>query len=474
MLRPTTRTALVRKHREDKLPGALEQLAERGLVEVVPESDERSGLLLVDAPDFDSVEADNRQLARRLLESADLVIFVTTDTRYADDVPWQILARARERGVPMVVVINKLPLEATDREAVLADFDRLLVEGGIEELGAGASLQVVGVAKGELDPEIDGLSPSGISPVIETLHQLSEDQSARREVALTGLRRAVSGLVEPVSSLVESLEREAELRHQLLKKRDEVYQRHQDEIMDRIDRGTFLRSEVLREWHDFVGAGRVSRVVSQGIGKIAAAIRAVFDPGPAAPAKEVKESAFQDLIALLVSQADEAAAESANNWLGEPFGKDALEREPELWGATPGLGAEFSAHLEDWADSISIRIRELGENLRGFAKVASLGVNVVGTGAILAVFIHTGGLTGAEAGIAAVTAVVNQTLLEAIFGEGNVSKFVDSARSELDSIIEDLLIEESRRFDGALAISPQARDAAESLKSLIPAFEDPV
>jgi len=56
--------------------------------------------VVVDAPDFDSVELSNRALAVELLEAADLVIFVTTATRYADQVPWTILGRARQRGVP--------------------------------------------------------------------------------------------------------------------------------------------------------------------------------------------------------------------------------------------------------------------------------------------------------------------------------------------------------------------------------------
>ena len=56
------------------------------------------GMVIVDAPDFDSVESSNRDLALELMEAADLVIFVTTVTRYADQVPWDILARARQRG----------------------------------------------------------------------------------------------------------------------------------------------------------------------------------------------------------------------------------------------------------------------------------------------------------------------------------------------------------------------------------------
>ena len=47
-----------------------------------------AGLALLDAPDIDSVAVDNRTLARELLDAADVWLFVTTATRYADAVPW--------------------------------------------------------------------------------------------------------------------------------------------------------------------------------------------------------------------------------------------------------------------------------------------------------------------------------------------------------------------------------------------------
>ena len=49
---------------------------------------------------MDSVEHDNRALADTILELADLCLFVTTATRYADRVPWDVLARAARRRVP--------------------------------------------------------------------------------------------------------------------------------------------------------------------------------------------------------------------------------------------------------------------------------------------------------------------------------------------------------------------------------------
>jgi hypothetical protein len=437
-----------------------------GLLEVTLHESGRHGLLLIDAPDFDSIEADNRALARRLLETADLVIYVTTDTRYADDVPWAVLRRARERGVPLLFVMNRLPRDQVDRDLVIQDFRRLLTADGVGGLGLGDRLEIVGIAKEELDETVDGLDPNAAAPITSALDHLAADDEERRNLARDALDRALSGLRGPIDEMAAEIDREAESASQLLSKRGAAYDRHAAIINDRIDRGTFLRSEVLREWHDYVGANRVARVISEGVGKIAAVIRSAFNPGPAAPDRAVQDSAFSDLVALVVSQADEAAAETASSWASSPYGVAALERDPLLWGVSDGLAGNLDRALDVWAAGISGEIAEMGENLRGFAKVASLGVNVVGTGAILAVFIHTGGLTGAEAGIAAVTALVNQSLLEAIFGEGNVQRFVDSAREKLDLIVTGALADDADRFEPALGISPDSAPVAERLRQI--------
>ena len=61
------------------------------------------------------------------------------------------------------------------------------------------------------------------------------------------------------------------------------------------------------------------------------------------------------------------------------------------------------------------------------ARGASVGVNVLGTGVMLATFLHTGGLTGAEVGIAAATAFLNQKLLTALFGEAAMVEMIPHA-----------------------------------------------
>ena len=466
VIRPTTRQPHALVHPDDSLPPAIDRMAEDGAVEVIRHPSGLKSLVVVDAPDFDSIEAANRLLARRLLEAADLIIFVTTDTRYADDVPWNILARAGERGVPLLTVINRLPLSSEDRSRVIGDYRRLLDESRLGGLGSGA-IEVVGVNLGDLDTKTSGLRREAVVPVIDSLRELVADDEQRRELVRSSLFSAVAGLPGSVAGIIDDIEGEIRRRATLLETTAQTFDRHKARVEERIDRGTFLRSEVLREWQDFVGANRVARVIADGVGKMAATIRAAFRPGPPPPAPEVREAAFTDLIALVTVEADRAASEAAAIWAKDVYGAEALASQPGLWGASETLSDGLRERLEAWGTRITRDIMELGEKRRGVAKAASLGVNVVGTGAILAVFAQTGGLTGAEAGIAAVTAVVNQALLEAIFGEANVARFVTRAREALDEIVETVLAEEQARFETALGLSPESSDLVDRLRRVV-------
>ncbi|PFG38586.1 50S ribosome-binding GTPase [Georgenia soli] len=117
VLRPTTRRAVVAVHPDDAPDLDGHPLAEMATVVTHPEVP--VGLALLDAPDLNSVHADNRALANRLLETADLWVFVTTAARYGDALPWRQLTEAQGRGITTAVVLNRLPLRV--RAAVRAD-----------------------------------------------------------------------------------------------------------------------------------------------------------------------------------------------------------------------------------------------------------------------------------------------------------------------------------------------------------------
>ena len=475
VLRPTTRRPVAIAHRDDLGEGSrMAAVAQRSGLELRANVGARRGLVLVDAPDFDSIEAENREQAMALLEVADLVIFVTTATRYADQVPWHVLGRAHTRGVPLLAVVNRLPTDAGDAASVLADFRALLERGKVTEQGATGTLDLVEVPEGALDPAHDALDAGAVAPVREALDRLMRSTEERRALARRGLAAALKGIPEAVEAIAGQVDEEQRAVADLRAFADAAYERARANLGEELKRGTFLRAEVLRQWQDFIGAGQVARFLAEGIGKLVATVRSMFDPGPPAPATEVREAAFADLNALTVQHADTAAQRTATEWSNDRYGSLALAADEGLWRASPGLAARMTDDLERWAGSIGEEIRAMGASRKGWAQAASIGVNAIGTSAVLAVFVHTGGLTGAEVGITAATAVVNQKLLEAIFGEANVAAFVARARDELDAILDAALSDERTRWSAVLGetgdpkLAEELRTTAREVARLVP------
>jgi energy-coupling factor transporter ATP-binding protein EcfA2 len=460
VLRPTTRQPVAVVHPEDA-GGRFGQIAERADLDVRLDAFARRGLVLVDSPDFDSAEGANRDAARHLLAVADLVIFVTTATRYADQAPWEVVGRARARGLPFRAVLNRLPAEEAAADAVLDDFRDLL-----ERAGANRNADVVPIREGALDRERDALAADAIEPLRDALDALVASEYDRREVARRGLVAAMHGLPLAVEVIAREIDEEQKAVADLRTTADTAFAERRETLDDELGRGVFLRAEVLRQWQDFVGAGQVARFLSDGIGKVVASVRSVFESPARAPAAEVRDAAFADLVALVVQHADTAAQRTASAWSVDRYGALALAGDDALWRASDGLPERLTSELDGWAAGIGERIRELGAQRKGWATAASLGVNAIGTSAVLAVFVHTGGLTGTEVGITAATAVVNQKLLEAIFGEANVAAFVARARSDLRELLDRTFVDERTRFEAALgstgdpALARRLREAA--------------
>jgi energy-coupling factor transporter ATP-binding protein EcfA2 len=77
---------------------------------------EFSHLLLADTPDLDSIELDNRQIAEDLFLLSDAVIFVTSQEKYADEVPHRFLLRILQGKKPFFVLFNKAEKSAAPED----------------------------------------------------------------------------------------------------------------------------------------------------------------------------------------------------------------------------------------------------------------------------------------------------------------------------------------------------------------------
>jgi GTPase SAR1 family protein len=85
-----------------------------------------SHLILVDTPDLDSVELINREVAEDLYKLADAVIFVTSQEKYADEVPYLFLLRILRGQGLCYFILNKAE-DLSTKEDVLSTLQRAKV-----------------------------------------------------------------------------------------------------------------------------------------------------------------------------------------------------------------------------------------------------------------------------------------------------------------------------------------------------------
>ena len=91
---------------------------------------------------------------------------------------------------------------------------------------------------------------------------------------------------------------------------------------------------------------------------------------------------------------------------------------------------------------------------------------------MVVVFASTGGVTGAEVGIAGGSAVVGQKLLEAVFGDQAVRRLALNARKDLTRRVEALMVTERRRYLDLLDALELPADSAERLRVLARQVDD--
>lgn len=468
VLRPTTRDAVVLATPDD-----LGRVRQAGPLGALPDArlraesrGARTGLIVVDAPDVDSVERDNRALADVLVEVADLCVFVTTASRYADQVPWDVLARVSERRLPFLVVINRLP-PGPDAAAILSDARARFVERGMAVASDGQQITLIGVAEGDLEPDGYLFRAGVVRPLLDRLDTLVSDRDARRALAQEALAGALAGLAPLTHRVADDLEHEAIDSDALRRVAAGEHAHELALLIERLQRGGILRDEVVRQWHTFVGADQVTRMFSSGIGRARGALVALFRGMPQAPAAAVQKGATDDLTALVVAHAHDAARRTAANWSATSTGAPLVAADPALWAASPDLPERTRVALDAWIRDIGADVAEAGSDKRPVARGLSLGVNAGAVTIMLGVFAHTGGLTGAEMGIAAATAFLNQKLLNALFGEAAVIEMVERARSRLRETLLGLMDAERARFDALVPDGALLRTMATELRAAV-------
>ncbi|MET9500816.1 dynamin family protein [Streptomyces sp. NPDC006622] len=267
VLRPTTRTPVLVCHPEDHhwfsgmrvLPDLTrvwvphQEPAEdlllpgedgRRLLRVETADTLPPGLALLDAPDVDSLLADNRVLAAELICAADIWVMVTTAARYADAVPWHLLRTAKEYNATLVSVLDRVPHQVVSE--VSRQYGALLTKAGLGHVPRFTVPELPESAWG------GGLLPAtAVAPLRTWLIHHAQDAAARHEV----MARTAHGVLDSLKSRMPELAGAAAAQYaaalRLTSAVDGAYDSEYARVRGRLQNGAVLAGDALKRWRAF-------------------------------------------------------------------------------------------------------------------------------------------------------------------------------------------------------------------------------
>ncbi|MFB7797332.1 GTPase [Isoptericola sp. NPDC056134] len=165
-----------------------------------------TGLVLLDLPDHDSVVVEHRVRAERLVERADLLVWVVDPQKYADAALHERYLRPLAgRSEVVVVVLNQADrLSDAETDAMLADLRRLVAADGLD----GARVLAVSAATGRGIDQLKGLLAEAAARREAATARLAADAraAAQRIADACGSSPASRAGERAADALVDALE----------------------------------------------------------------------------------------------------------------------------------------------------------------------------------------------------------------------------------------------------------------------------
>ncbi|MDQ0930820.1 energy-coupling factor transporter ATP-binding protein EcfA2 [Streptomyces turgidiscabies] len=202
------------------------------------------GLALLDAPDVDSLVADNRVLAAELICAADIWIMVTTAARYADAVPWYLLRTAKEYQASLVTVLDRVPHQVVSE--VSRQYGALLTKSGLGDVPRFTVPELPESAWG------GGLLPAtAVAPLRAWLTQQAQDPASRQHA----MARTAYGVLDSLKSRMPELAGAAAAQYsaalRLTAAVDGAYDSEHARVRGRLQAGAVLAGDALKRWRAF-------------------------------------------------------------------------------------------------------------------------------------------------------------------------------------------------------------------------------
>lgn len=411
------------------------------------------GTAVLDCPDIDSLVDANRHLARRILMSADLWIFVTTANRYADAAPWTVLKDAAARETSVAIVLDRVPPEA-NRE-VRHHLSSLLLESGL------ANSPIFSVAELDLD---DGLLPhSATYPIRSWIRQVGSEGRSLSRIRQRTLAGSIAALPARVKALADYAESQETAHAGLETALEERLRSAHAGLAEVFSDGRVLHGEVNARWQDFVGTGQLFRGLEPTMARMRDRISAAVT-GKHDAASPLHVAILRSAAISLREQAIGVVDDVNAAWQRDPGGSALIDAHPELRRPAADLEDSVKSAVSTWSDEVNALVRDIGQGRKSKARILSFGVGGVCAVIEYAAFWDPKLSRGADAAVRS-DANVALSLAGTIFGEQEAVHLIGSVRDRFLTAAAGIVGTCRAPFDNALRLSAVPARQARALRS---------
>ncbi|MFD5061789.1 dynamin family protein [Streptomyces sp. NPDC058394] len=277
------------------------------------------GLALLDAPDIDSLVVRNRVLAAELVCAADVWVMVTTASRYADAVPWQMLRTAKEYDASLVIVLDRVPHQVIAE--VSRQYGALLTRAGLGEVPRFTIPELPESAGGG-----SGLLPTtAVAPLRAWLGHRVHDPAARQQAVGRTATGVIDSLDVRMPELAGAVAAQYAAAVRLTGVVEDAYRKEGARVQRRLQNGGVLAGDARTRWRGYP----------------------LYSSS-----EELLDALVESLAALLQCAVTAADEQIRTTWRHEPaagvLGSEAVGRQAGGWGPAEDIRGRIAMAVRRW------------------------------------------------------------------------------------------------------------------------------
>ncbi len=464
LLRPTTRSPVLVHHPDDARWFGQDRLLpdlvrvhhatdDRGSLQLVAAESVPAGLAILDAPDVDSVEAENRRLAGQLLAAADLWLFVTSAARYSDQVPWEHLKVAAERGTAVAVVLDRTPADAVS--TVAAHLARMLAARGLKDS------PLFTVDEAPVSPE-GLLEAARVAEVRSWLLSLAKDPSARSSVVRQTLDGTIRMMALKSHVIADAVGGQVAAVGDLRAAVAAAFDAADAAALSAATDASLLRGEVAVRWRDLAGTGELLRSLEGKGGRLRDRLVSAVK-GTSQQADRVAVAIESAVELMVLDHAETAAGATAAAW-AEQGTAATLLADSTVGRASSDLRRRVEGEVRAWQQQLTdlVRADDADRRTSRYLAYGARGLSVTLEVAVLADTADDRTAGGAD---------LARSLVEGVFGD-RAATLIAQARADLERRVAGVLTGERARYARLLDALAVEEDAGRQVRSAARRVDD--